>query len=179
MADAAVVTTEVEQKKPDGTSGKTDNPKMWSDDDVKVIIAERDKAKEKARKYDDDKKKAEEAKAIEEGRLKEVLEGQKRELEELRAYKTQRDEAEKLEREELMGKIKDDKDKEIATDLPSVDLVRKYVEKIESQTGGPSPARGAKAATQDANPYKALEGETYTEWQRRRDKLKNERSSKR
>lgn len=172
MADAIVAAADAEQKKLEGASGKTDNPKTWSDDDVKAIIAERDKAKEKARKYDDDKKKVEEAKAIEEGRQNEVIVTQRQELETLRAYKTQRDEAEKLEREQLLGKIKDEDDKKIAEALPTVGLVRQYVAKIESQQAGPSGSRGAKSVPLDANPYKALPNETMSDWQRRIGKLK-------
>lgn len=176
MADAIVA--DATQRQADAVSGNAGNVKVWSDDEVKKIIEERDKAKEKVRKREEEEKKQKDEKAIEEGRLKDVLTERETEVKELRAYKAQRDVAEKLERDELLAKIKDEGDKKIAEVL-SVDLLRQYVAKIESQSGGPSGAKGAKGASQDASPFKALPNETYSAYQTRLNKFKSERNANR
>lgn len=48
-------------------------PKTYSEEEFKKVVAERDKAKAKNRETEEKEKKAAEEKAIEEGRLKEVL----------------------------------------------------------------------------------------------------------
>lgn len=191
MADA----TDVEKAKADAEAKETaellekvkaKGLKLYSDEEMKESIKRRDEALKKLDKFEEAEKKSKENKLLEEKKYEELVRTKTVELEtqqlekktlteKVKAY----EEREQKEREELLAKIKDDKDKEIAQALPSIDLVRKYVEKIESQSGGPSPARGAKGSSQDASPYKSLEGETYTDYQRRLNKLKTERFAKR
>ena len=187
MADA----TDVDKAKADAEAKeaqellekiKAKGLKLYSDEEMKESIRRRDEALKKLDKFEAEEKKSKEAKLLEEKKYEELVKTKSSELEreqlekkslaeKVKAY----EEREQKERDELLATIKDDKDKEIASALPSVDLVRKFVEKIESQTGGPSTARGVKTATQDASPFKALEGESYTEYQRRLGKLKQER----
>ena len=55
--------------------------------ELKKVIAERDKAKAKLREREEEDRKALEAKAIEEGKLKELLAGRDAELSELKKYR--------------------------------------------------------------------------------------------
>ena len=61
--------------------------KTYSEEQFKELIAERDKAKDKLRKIEDAAKKAEEAKLIEDGKLKEALALKEKELAEALALK--------------------------------------------------------------------------------------------
>ena len=147
--------------------------KTWPDSEVKEIIAERDKAKERARKYDEEKKKAEEAKAIEEGKLKEVLAQKEARLAEVEAKAKVYEEQEKAQREELMAKIKDEGDKKIAAEL-SVGNLRLFVDKLDPKAG-PSGIKGARGSSDQDNPYVRRDGESYPTYQTRIDKLRSGR----
>ncbi len=109
--------------------------KTYSDEYVKELIAERDKAKEKARKFDEEKRKAEEAKAIEEGRLKEVLAEKERKLAELEQLQTQVAEERKARRESLIKKLPQDMIEFAPDDLAKLE---KFVEK--NSTAQPAPS---------------------------------------
>jgi len=106
--------------------------KSYSEEQFKELIAERDKAKEKLRKIEEDKKKAEETKAIEEGKLKEVLASKEAELaaanKKAEAYEAQQT---KL-RESYLSKLSDE-DKELASDIHDLDRLKKFVDKISPQ----------------------------------------------
>lgn len=174
QAEAAEKAKAEEAKKAAEAAGKKSDDKTWSDDEVKKIIAERDKAKEKLRVQDEEKRKAEEAKAIEEGKLKEVLASKETLLAEVQAKLTAYQEAEKADRETLLSQIKDEGDKKIGSELSTANL-RLYVEKI-SKTSGPSEKRGALGGGDgDDSPYKRKSGETYQQYDARIAKLKAEK----
>ena len=106
--------------------------KTYSEEQFKELIVERDKAKDKLRKIEEDRKKAEEAKAIEEGKLKEVLASKEAELavanKKAEAYEAQQ---QKL-RESYLSKLSDE-DKELASDIHDLDKLKKFVDKITPQ----------------------------------------------
>lgn len=122
-----------DEQKPPADAGTEKQSKTYTEDYVKELIAERDKAKEKARKYDEEKKKIEEAKAIEDGRLKELL--QQKESENL----SLKERAEKYElsqnklREQALARITDSELKKVAEKLPSVEDVISFAETISKQ----------------------------------------------
>lgn len=160
--------SEDQQKSAEQVSEKQPvQAKVWSDDEVKKIIEERDNAKRKLRKIDEDTQKAAESKAIEEGKLKEVLEKQTAELESLRKFKESKDVEEIAVRESALTKLSDE-DKEIAKELSTPKLLA-YVEK---QTKQPPPFNGKGKPTEAPNPLAALPGETYQAWQRRIESAK-------
>ena len=80
MADATETTTVDTVTKPDGNDKQS---KTYSEEAFKELIAERDKAKKQLRAIEDAQKKADEAKLVEAGKLKEALDIKEREIAEL------------------------------------------------------------------------------------------------
>ena len=125
--------TPEEQAAADAAKAKADaeaGNRTYTEAQMKELIAERDKAKEKLRKIDEEKKKLEDQKLIDEGKTKELLSQREAELaearkeaEEAKQYKTQK-------REQLLSKLSDD-DKEFADGM-NLEKLEKFVDK---QTG--------------------------------------------
>lgn len=135
--------TPEEQAVADATKAKADaeaSKKTYTEEQMKELIAERDKAKEKLRKIDEDRKKFEDAKLIEEGKTKELLAQRdaelveaRKEAEEAKAYKAQ-----KL--QSLMSMLSDD-DKEFAEGM-NLEKLEKFVEKQTKTTQQANPPNG-------------------------------------
>jgi hypothetical protein len=139
------------QTAADAQAGKNSASKSYSEEEFKKVIEERDKAKEKARKYEEADKKAAEQKAVEEGRIKELLTQREAELDAVKkkaeAYEAQQS---KL-RESLIAKLPDGIDKEVGVTIPDLDKLTKFVESRTHQ----------QAKTYDAK-QKSAEGEQIT-----------------
>ena len=179
-ADAAKAKADAEAKETQGLleNLKAKGLKIYSDDEMKEAIKRRDEALRRLDKFEADEKKAKEGKLLEEKKYEELARSKSSELEreqlekkalaeELKVFK----EREAKELEELLAVIKDENHKVIAQALPSIDFVRKYVESLEPK-GGPSTTRGARVASSESDPYKMIPKETYSEYQRRIQKIK-------
>ena len=167
-ADAAKAKAEADAGK------KPDNSKTWPDDEVRKIIEERDKAKQKLRAVDEEKKKAGEQKAIEEGKLKEVLAQKEAELAEAQKKAQAFEDQQKVFRDGLLSKITDPKLKSIAEEL-SIAKLQEFAESINTDRGSPFSAKG-KQSEADKNEFVRLAGETWPQYQARLQRL---RASKR
>jgi hypothetical protein len=143
--------------------------KTWADDEVRNIIAERDKAKAKLRKVEEDEQKALEAKAIEEGRLKEVLGTQKAELEQLRKFKEAKDAEESTLREQALAKLTDE-DKRIVAELSTPNLLAFVERQTRQLKQPPAPNKGA-AVDGPEGSVQPLPGETNEQYAVRMKKI--------
>ena len=143
MADA-------EEKAPEGDKpeGEGEQPKVYSEEYLKEVIAERDKAKNKLRAIENEKRKAEESKLIEEGKLKEALALKDKELQEAQALKDELEKyraADAARKEDLLKKLpesKREKYSQLSTDLLS-DLISELEAAVPNQ--GPKPGSGEKS----------------------------------
>ena len=164
-----------EQGKPDGEPGKEVTPsKTYSEEEFKKVVAERQEVKEKLRKIEEEKKADAEKKALEEGKLKELLEAKNAELETERKARQEAsskaekyEEQQKLLREQALSRIPDEQMRSIAGKLPDLSDVVAFADKYESENrGGPANGKGAKKAA-ESNPLRRLPGESFTDYQRR------------
>jgi hypothetical protein len=119
-----------QQKKADAG---TEQAKTYDENYVKELIAERDKAKDKARKFEEQRKKEEEQKAIDEGRLKEVLAQRESELADAKKKADLFEQQQIKLREQLINKLPED-EREFASDINDLDKLSKYVEKRTTET---------------------------------------------
>ena len=136
-------TVDTEPTKAEPTKDEpTQKPRTYSKEEFDEVVADRDKAKKINRKAEEAAQKATEEKAIEDGKLSEVLASTKAENVELKAFKEERVAEDNATREELIGKLNDD-DKEIATEIANLSKLRKFVEKqttappLNQSKGGP------------------------------------------
>jgi hypothetical protein len=137
MADAADVATDV-AKSPEGGNSQ---PKTYPEEVVKELIAARDELKRKLRDHDDAKKKSEEQKLAEAGKLQELLQAKDKELAELMPLKEEIEQyrKEKAEqREQLLKKIPKD-DRALFEGTPLAAL-QKAVELYEAAEAEPTEA---------------------------------------
>jgi hypothetical protein len=111
---------------------KAADPKTFSEEEFKKVIAERDKAKERLRKIEEDEKKAAETKAIEEGRIKEVLASTEAKLVEAEKKAKAYEESQAKLREKALANIKDVDMRKIAEKLPNVEDVVEFSEKVSN-----------------------------------------------
>ena len=127
MADA-------ENKATDIATTQTDVivAKQWTDEEVQKIISERDKSKNKLRSFEDDKKKQEDAKLIEEGKLKELLVDRDRQLIDLQGKATKYDEEMKKLKDNVLSRITDEGARQIIAKLDSIDDISKLAESFQS-----------------------------------------------
>jgi hypothetical protein len=159
------------------TEAKPNQSKTYSEEEFKKLIEERDKAKDKARKFEDAEKKATEEKAIKAGEFDKVkstyeveIAKKDAEIAELAKKAAKADELDRMTREKALAKITDPKLQGIATELSTARLME-LVETIETEKG--SPFSGKQKSTPDkTNPYNALPGENYKTWQERINKIK-------
>ena len=166
-ADAAKAKAEAE------AGNKLDSQKTWPDDEVRKIIEERDKAKQKLRSIDEANKKSEEQKAIEEGKLKEVLADKEAKLAEALKKAQAFEDQQKVFRDGLLSKITDTKLRAIAEEL-SIAKLQEFTESINSDKGNPFSAKGQSTTTK--SDFERLDKETWPEYQARMQRL---RASKR
>ncbi len=127
--------TQEEQQAADAAKAKAEaeaGKKTYSEEQMKELIAERDKAKEKLRKIDEEKKKLDEQRLVDEGKTKELLTQRESELLEARKKAEKLDTYEKTRREILEGKLLDD-DKPFTSSM-DLDTLEKFVEKQSKQS---------------------------------------------
>lgn len=128
MSDDKVVSDET--KPVADAPVNTASPKTYSEEEFKKAVAERDKAKERLRLIDEETKKAAEAKAIEEGRIKEILADREAKLAEAEKKAKAYEESQAKVREKALANIKDPELKKFAEALPSVEMVLEFSEKV-------------------------------------------------
>ena len=164
-ADVAKAKAEAEASK------KPDSPKTWPDDEVKKIIEDRDKAKHLLRSIDEANKKSEEQKAIEEGKLKEVLAKREAELVEALNKAQAFEDQQKALRDGLLSKITDPKLKSIAEEL-SIAKLQEFTESINTDKGNPFSAKG-KPTEGNKSDFERRDKESWPEYQARVQKLRD------
>jgi len=106
-----------------------------ADAEKKELIAQRDKLKAKLREIDEAKKKAEEDKAIEEGRLKEVLQSKEAELKELRTKMEAVETARQESRQRALDKVTDPDMKKFAEKMSDASEILDFVETVNRMKG--------------------------------------------
>jgi predicted nuclease with TOPRIM domain len=120
-----------DDEKPDDKE-TTARPKMYSEEEFKEAVAARDKAKAKLREREEEDRKALETKAIEEGKLKEVLASKEAELsavrKELEAVETARKEA----RLKALDKVPEEF-KRFAERFMSADEIKEFLETLDAK----------------------------------------------
>jgi hypothetical protein len=117
----------VETKEDSKSQKQTAEPKTYEESYVKELIADRDKAKAKAREYAERDKKEAEAKAIEEGKLKELLAQKDVELTEARKVLEQIETARQARRTEILDKIDNAELKSFAEKLTTTEEIEKFL----------------------------------------------------
>jgi len=170
MADAEK-SDDTQNKQDSGSESGKDaqqQSKTFDEAEVKKIIEERDKAKAKLRKIDEDARKAEEEAALARGEHEKVIASQREKLEALEKFKAQKDAEEQAERDSLLAKLSDD-DKEIASDLSTAKL-RAYVEKQSKQKASALNTKGAAADTEQGS-VDILPGEKPADYLARMQKI--------
>ena len=151
--------TQVDKKNPDGGNDTTANdeqvekqnmiPQSRFNDQIKL----RKQAEEKLATLEKEKEEARKKRLEEEGKFKELLIDQEKELETLRAFKESRDKEIAKEREDLISKLSDD-EKEIYGEL-SNNKLRKHLE-TASKTSPP--------ITDDTPPRRKTNGAEPEDW---------------
>ncbi len=138
------MTTE-EQAAADAAKAKADaeanknQSKVYSEEEFKKLVAERDKAKEKLRARDEEDKKVADQKAIDEGRTKELLLQREQELLDVKKKNVVFEEQQAKLRQGLLDKITDPSLKALAEKLPEIADVQVFVDlhtKTPSKTYG-------------------------------------------
>ena len=125
--------TEVEPKQAEVAPVEpTPKPRTYSEEEFKQVVAQRDEAKKFKREAEEAAAKEAEAKAIEDGKARDVL----AENEALRKFKAGVEAKEATEREELLAKLTDDDQKKIGAAIGDSNALRAYV---ESTTIAPAP----------------------------------------
>jgi membrane protein involved in colicin uptake len=130
---------EAAKAKAEADAKANEQQKTYPEAYVKQLIAERDKAKDKARKVEEAEKKALEAKAIEEGKIKEVLAQRESEIAAAREKLTKYEEMETKRREGLISQLPDDKKElysSVGTDVLE-DLVNTLTKRDSTKGTGP------------------------------------------
>jgi hypothetical protein len=121
-------------------------PKNYSEEEFKKVIAERDKAKEKLRKIEEDEKKAQEQKAIEEGRIKEVLSATEAKLATAEQKAKAYEEMQKDLRDKALSNIKDAEMRSAAEDITDLKKLIAFSEKVSKTKIEPYNAKSASTA---------------------------------
>ena len=139
----------------------TNQPKMYPEEEVKKLIAERDKAKEKLRAREEEEKKAKEEAAVANGQAAELLKQRDAELAEAKKIVTAALEKEQKLRESLINKLSDDVDKSVASNIKDLDTLNAFVEKQTKQPdpktfNGKLPAPGPKDFKDKVNGAKSV-----------------------
>ena len=138
-------------------SGSTTTTKTYSEEEFKKVIAERDKAKEKVRLIEEAEKKALEAKAIEEGKAKEMLAAKDAELATVKAkaeaYEAMQEKLKKQALEKVPPELR-----HIAEKLSAEDALE-FADKLSTNKVKPFTEKGAP----HAEPQKFT---SATEWER-------------
>ena len=127
MSDDNKVAEATETKVETKSQLETAQPKVYEESYVKELIADRDKAKAKAREYAELEKKAKEAKSIEDGNIKDVLAQREAELAEARKMLEVVETARQARRTEVLSKITDPGLKEFAEKLSSAEEVERFI----------------------------------------------------
>ena len=138
-----------EQKQPAEAGAGEKQTKTYSEEQFKELVAQRDDLKKRLRTFDEAeaKRKAEadssaNQKAIEEGKAKETLkkleDGLKSADDKIKTYEEQ---LAKL-RETLVSKLTDAVDHEVATKIPDLDTLTKFVEARTQAADGPAGGKG-------------------------------------
>jgi hypothetical protein len=135
-------TTDVEPTKTDVSQVTTQTPKTFEESEVKKIIEERDKAKAKLRKIDEDAKKAEEAAAIDRGEHEKVIASQREELERLRKLEESYQAEQSAVRNAALAKLSDE-DKEIANELSTSKLLAFVERQVKQPKVPPASSKGS------------------------------------
>lgn len=141
MADATEQekAAEAARLKAEAEAKEKAQSKTYSEEHVKELIAERDKAKEKLRKIEDAEKKAAEEKAIQEGKLKEVLASKEKELSDVQLKLKEYEAKETKQREALLSKLPEDKRAMYAT--VSTEVLEDLVQTLSKTTKETIPGR--------------------------------------
>lgn len=107
--------------------------KQVSDEEWKKVIAERDKAKEKARKYEEAEQKRAEQKRIEDGELKAVLAEKEKMIADLQAKASAFETQQNKLRESIIAKVPAEF-ADVAADIHDIDKLQSFVEKLNTKT---------------------------------------------
>jgi septal ring factor EnvC (AmiA/AmiB activator) len=101
--------------------------------ELKKVIAERDKAKAKLREREDEDRKALEAKAIEEGKIKELLATREAELAELKKYRDSVEAEKQARRAKVLDGIADPEVKKFAEKMSDASEIIEFTKLVEER----------------------------------------------
>jgi beta-galactosidase/beta-glucuronidase len=138
MADASDTNTVDTVTKPDGTAAS----RTYSESEFKEVIAQRQALKDQLRAREEADKKTSDAKLLEEGKLKELLEAREKRLAELEGLEGKLktyEAADAARREDLLKELP--KEKRELYQTASEAVIRDAVELHKSATGEPTQAR--------------------------------------
>ena len=139
MTDAEKAAADAEaaaKAKADAEAAAKANQKQYSEEELKKVIAERDKAKEKLRAKEEEEKKAKEDAEIANGRAAELLKQRDAELAEAKKIVAAVAEREQKLRESLLNKLTDEMDKKVAANVSDLDTLSAFVESRTKQPPG-------------------------------------------
>ena len=124
-------------------------PRNYSEDEFKEVVQQRQELKERLRALEEaeskrqaDIKAAAEQKAIEEGKMKEVLDAKEKELESLKAKAVAYEEQQAKLRKSLVAQLEDDTDKKVAKEIASLDVLQEFVDARKQDKSGPYGGKG-------------------------------------
>ena len=126
MSDDKTVADATETK----VDTKSQHDTSTADAEKKELIAQRDKLKAKLRDFEEKDKKALEDKAIEEGKLKEVLASRDAELSELRQKVAAVETARQADRQRALDKVVDPEFKKFAETMSDASTILEFVDKL-------------------------------------------------
>ena len=141
--------------KPDGTEKEPTPTKTYSEEEFKKAVAERDKAKAKVREIEDRDKKALEDKAIEEGKLKDVLSQKEAKLAELQAKIDAADAVRQERRAKALEKVTDPVMRKVAEKLTDDVEIAEFIAALEERKITTHNANDKKTAP-EAPAYKSI-----------------------
>lgn len=114
--------------------------------ELKKVIAERDKAKAKLREREEEDRKALEAKALEEGKLKELLTSKENELSELKKFKDSVEAERQAQRAKVLDSITDSGVKKFAEKMSDANEITEFLKIVEEKKLTTHTANSAKTA---------------------------------